>query len=385
MKVEHAAGRITGTRILFLQPSLSHVRYQRRLEKLEELGVTVEIRSFERDIYTGRKIDRDFVSLGHIEHGHYFERISLLLQALFAVRRNLRTFDVVYTFGLDMALLACSARIGIHPRPKLVYEVGDIVEVFLRSGIVARFWRALERLVLDRTDLLVATSEAFIREYFKPIHGHRLPATLVIENKPRLVRRPGSESDQRPDPTTGGCFRIGWFGLLRCTRSMEILSNLVRESDGRFELTLRGLGMAGLDPADWADSSQSISFGGTYVAPNELPEMYAGVDLIWGCFPLLDDDGCERLSGKWARTNRFYEACFFRRPLVSRCDSEDGREVEQHRIGLCVDLRNPAETVERLLSITEEEFAGWRLAIDRLAPSVYSYTDEHERLIRKLR
>lgn len=158
----------------------------------------------------------------------------------------------------------------------------------------------------------------------------------------------------------------------------------MRQSDGRFELLLRGIGMAGLNLDEWDNSSEWISFQGPYVAPDELPEMYGNVDLVWGCFPLFGPDRLELHSGVMARTNRFYEAFFFRRPLISRSDSEDGRVVRGDGIGLCVDLRNREETVERLLSISVEEIAGWRLAMDRLPPAVYSYTDEHQRLIQKI-
>jgi succinoglycan biosynthesis protein ExoL len=186
--------------MLFLQPVASHVRYQRRLENLAELGATVDILSFDRDYYAGRDIQRGYVSLGCLEHGHYLKRIPVLLRALRTVRRALRAYNVVYTFGLDMALLACVARIGIRPRPKLIYEVGDIVEVLLRPGILGRAMRSLEGLLLLRANMLVTTSEAFIREYFKPVHGHRLPATLVIENKPKLVGGFQARPVTRPSP-----------------------------------------------------------------------------------------------------------------------------------------------------------------------------------------
>ena len=194
-------------RLLFVQPVVSHVRYQRRLEMLEEQGATVEIVSFDRDYYAGRDINRGYVSLGYLEHGQYFKRIPLLGRALKTVRRHLRGCHVVYTFGLDMAILALVARIGIRPRPRLVYEVGDIVEVFLRPGLAARAWRKLEGLLLDRSDLLVSTSEAFIREYFEPVHRDRLPATLVIENKPKLAGSIKAENELRSSTSATGCLR----------------------------------------------------------------------------------------------------------------------------------------------------------------------------------
>ncbi len=371
-------------RILFLQPVKSHVRFQRRLEKLEEQGADVEILSFDRDYYVGREMDRDYVSLGRLEHGHYLKRIPLLLRAVYTIRKHLQSCDVAYAFGLDMALVACLARTGIRRRPKLVYEVGDIVEVFLRTGFIARAWRILEGLVLSRVDLLVTTSEAFIREYFQPVHGRRVPKTLVVENKPKLVRSTDSADVRSANTVAEGPLRIGWFGLLRCARSMEILSELVRRGEGRFELVLRGIGMAGLNLEEWAESSEYISFGGPYVVPADLPKMYEDVDLVWGCFPLLGPDQSEMRSGTMARTNRFYEACFFRRPLINRSDSEDGRVIEMNDIGLCVELRNQEETVERLLSISGEQIKTWRAAIDQLPAGVYSYTDEHERLLREL-
>jgi hypothetical protein len=56
-----------------------------------------------------------------------------------------------------------------------------------------------------------------------------------------------------------------------------------------------------------------MEYGGPYNAPEDLPGMYSRIDLSWNAHRVDDNN-----SLLWNRTNRFYEACAFRTPLVAQ-------------------------------------------------------------------
>ncbi len=363
--------------ILYILPVASDARFTKRINALNELGTKSTILAFDRDYYPGKKFDCGYESLGRIQHRRYFRRIIPLVRAFFKIRKRIKYTDVVYTFGLDLLGIGWLSRVCQNKYPKIVYEVGDIRDVLLGRGLFAKCLRWLERFLLKRIDLLVVTSEAYVKGYYAEIQGLHTIKYHIIENKmdgngiSRCV-------DQRKNEKTN-VIRIGYFGVIRCRRSWEILKKAVRMGKGGIRLYVRGIAM-GIENFDReADATPYVTYDGSYVCPDDLVDMYRHIDVSW----VAHHHGKSNLL--WSRGNRFYEACFFNKPMIAQYETEDAKIVSELEIGLCIDLNDVDGTIDRILRITKSDIEQWEKKLDNVTEDIYLYTDEHRALIEALK
>lgn len=366
--------------IVFLLPTTSQPRYHKRISALKRLNIRAKILAFQREYYRGRPFEEGHIRLGAIRHGEYLRRLGPLLRAIPRARLESQGADSMYAFGLDMLALGWLARLGRRKHARLVYEVGDVREVMLGQGLVARMLRSLERFLLRRTHLVVVTSRSFVSEYFHKIQGETGIRYEVVENKVNAGAMPVGQNTYPKGE--GGRLRIGYFGLIRCKRSLEILRRVTEMGTGRVGVYARGIAM-GLDEdgRDILENHPYIQYDGPYVSPDDLPAMYGYVDIVW-TITQYHEGRLENL--RWARTNRFNEACWFRKPMIAQTGTEDGKLVEDLDLGLVLDLSDVEGSVRRILRVEMADLKRWQENIARLPPEVYTYTDEHERLLKEL-
>lgn len=364
LKVKHA-----NTRVLFLLPVIADARFHKRIEALTSLGLNVEVLAFERPYYAGTA-KLAYTSLGKLNHSQYFKRILPLFKALPIIRNYAKLHNSIYCFGLDILLLAWLVRLSLRKPITLLYEVGDIREVLLGKSLKSRLARGLESFLVKKADLLILTSQAYYDHFYKGMLNLSLNYQ-IIENKLEEGFIPARE------PAKARYF-MGYFGVLRCPRSWEIMNNL---AEAGLSVYIRGFPRSPLDFSEdelkAAAASQShLSYEGSYLAPAELPDIYGQVELVWACYPY--EENRQIANSKWARTNRFYEACYFKKPMICQAGTEDARVVEALHIGMAVDLSKPEEVVSLLKAITEEQMDIWRENLNRLPKAIYMYDDEHE-------
>jgi succinoglycan biosynthesis protein ExoL len=366
----------------YLLPVVSHPRFHKRIGELKTLGVEPAVLTFERDYFRGKTPNFTFQSLGRISHGAYRRRLFPYLRALPTIRTFTQNADIVYAFGLDLALLGHLSRARLRARPKLVYELGDIRSVLIGESLQSELARRLERWLVARADLVVATSEEFITSYFAKYHGDQSVRYLVIENKlangvlpaPNQLAIATVERNRFP-------LQIGYFGVLRCPRSWRILQEVIERGEQRFGLYVRGILVHFPNFKDKLHRIKGVTFGGAYVFPDELPEMYERVDMMWVAYPYSSQEG---ENWQWARTNRFYEACYFRKPMLAQAGSADAKLIEKYNLGMTLDLGDVEGSANRILGVTTEDIDEWQRNLETLPSSIYMYTDEHERLLRAL-
>jgi succinoglycan biosynthesis protein ExoL len=284
--------------------------------------------------------------------------------------------EVVYCFGADVAVLAWIVTFAC-PKLTVVLEVGDIRPIMIERGFKGRLLRLLERTLLRRVSLLVVTSARFRDKYF--IAQQRIPVgqVMVIENKvgALLLERATAVSHIR---TVGGPIVIGYYGLIRCRKSWALLERLSSVAPDRFQVVVWGrLAMEEALPLD--QLPMSMSYRGEYRNPDDVPAIYEKVDVVWGAHAHAGT------NSRWARANRFYEACCFARPLIGQLGTADGEEIERRGIGLCVDLEKPDAALQQIMAISDDDLAIWTRASRELDPKVYAYSDEHDELVRRMK
>ena len=209
--------------ITFILPVTSQPRYWKRIKSLESLGCNNKILAFKREYIPINKNNKDYIIIGKLEHKKYYKRILPFVKAFIKIKNNIKNADIIYTFGLDMLFLGWVTRIFTKKRSKIVYEVGDIRSILIGDNIQSLFLRWLERFLIKRTGLLIVTSKAYITEYFEKIQGIRNIKYQVIENKidvNSINKLLFSKYIKKRNVIT-----IGYFGLLNCERSLEILKN----------------------------------------------------------------------------------------------------------------------------------------------------------------
>lgn len=368
---------IVQMKIGFLIPNRTDVHYYKLISALGQLGAEAEVLAFERKYYEGKKYNYPYTFLGRIEHGHYFKRLLAILKAVPTARSRLKGLDIAYVFGRDMLLVCSLAVFGLRRKPKIVFEVYDIQPVLVGISLKSRALRWLERILIRKVCLLVVTSEAFITGYYGKIQGLINLRYLVIENK--LIRGvaalPAQRQMERPDDG----LRIGYFGVIRCPRSLEILKAAARDGKGRVRVYVRGIPIGEVTDIE-SDIKENpwVEYGGPYLSPDDLPRLYESVDIVWACYTYM---GKQVGNWMWARTNRFYEACFYKKPIIAGLGTEDGRVVSEKGLGICVDVSDVRSCVEQILAIAPADLQRWRNNLDKLPEDIYLYTDEHQQLM----
>ena len=371
-------------RILVALQVIGHPRDSKRIAMLQAAGFEVEAVAFERRFHKGRMPTCPVRVLGQVEHGHYLKRLGTMLAAIPALRRAIRANDLVYASGLDMAALGFVAGLWLD-RP-LALETGDVREVQTAKGLMGSLVRKVDRLIADSCCLLVATARGFIDDYYRQWLGVKT-RSMIVENKldlPVVDDAPSGSASYATGnrPILDRPLRIGYFGLLRWPSSWELLRELAVALPDKIEIILAG---HIIEPADLAEKVKQVSnvkYLGEFRSPDDLPGLFSSVDLVWAVYPEIGPDDWNL---RWARTNRFYESCYFKTPIVSRAGCEDAREVQRLNIGMVIDSNDAGEIIRRIEDVTFAMLSEWRNSMAALPASTYVYTTEGAELGEALR
>lgn len=280
------------------------------------------------------------VDLGATRDAAFAQRMSALAAAAPILSRHkqaLQSAEVFYARNLDMLALASWAKAHFRARSRIIYECLDIHRFMTRRDPIGAAMRSAERAMLKSTSLVVVSSPAFVEHYFDRVHPG-LARTMLVENRLPFGFDYGARAGGE---RAGGPLRIGWFGVLRCRRSLGLLLNLAERFPNDVALSFRGA------PArkELPDFEQRIAgyanvqFGGRYKWPDDLANMYHDVDLVWaGDF---HDPGA---NSRWLLPNRLYEGGYYATPPIAPADSQTGSWVEAQNFGFTL-----AEPIEQSL------------------------------------
>lgn len=308
-------------------------------------GETVVVAGFCRDAAPPATVaGAQATLLGRTHDAALGQRIYQVLKNLLRPRRvceAIQGADVIVARNLEMLILAqrVKRRVGAS---RIVYESLDIHRTLLGNGRANETLRTLERRLLRACDLLIYSSPAFWREYFVPVQKTAVCA-LLVENKLLAIDGPTSQSAQVPPP--GPPWRIGWFGNLRCRRTLAILHSLCDAADTKLEVIIAGKP----SPAEFADFAAEINhpnirFVGPYTV-DDLPRLYGQCHFAWAI-----DYFEEGLNSTWLLPNRLYEAAAFGVVPIALAHVETGRWLTAHSVGLVLDETNPEAQLARTLA-----------------------------------
>lgn len=355
--------------VLYLVHDLSEPAVRRRVVMLQAGGAKVTLAGFRRADKLAAGLEAlSPIDLGPTQDGKFAQRLAAVGKAVFqlgARLRGVRRPDVIIGRNLEMLALARRARSLFSADVPVVYECLDIHRLLLGSGNVSRAMRAAEKMLGGDVSLLVTSSPAFVRNYFKRFGQIDAPVALLhnkvleLDVLPGVTAEPsGLPADQ---PATGEPWRIGWFGALRCAKSLELLAAFTRQAQGRFEVVLRGR------PAysEFADfdgfvaGEPHLRFEGSYRNPEDLSTIYGGVHFTWAI-----DFFEEGLNSSWLLPNRLYEGCLHGAVPIAMADTETGRFLADRHIGLRLGEPSVGSLMEMLGAVDIDAYAAMR---DRIA------------------
>ncbi len=280
------------------------------------------------------------VALGATRDGRYLRRIGQLFAALPTVIRNrelLRDADVIYARNTDMLACAVLGRLLTGSKAPLVYEALDVQPIYTGTGTVSRIMRFLERRLMSASSLLVVSSPTFVSRYFEPVQRYSGP-WFLLENKVVMKPAPGGLTlPVRTGPRRRGRWTIGWFGVIRCQRSLAILERVAARLGDRVEIHIRGLpsvthGITAERLQRVANRRSNIKYFGPYNAPRDLASIYGAVDLVWAV-----DFSAAGSNSDWLIPNRLYEGGLYGVPALARKDTATGDIVARDESGWCLD------------------------------------------------
>ena len=323
------------------------------------------------------------IDLGRTADARFLQRIWAVVLTIPRLRHwadTLASSDVILARNLEMLFLAAVARALYAPHAALVYECLDIHRLLLSNGVMGAALRQLERSLLKRCRGLMVSSPAFVREYFQKTN-RTLPKVFIVENKIFLTASEVAKEQQ--SIPTGPPWRIGWFGLLRCRRSLDVLVHALRTIPDLTEVIVAG--KPTLDVFAQGDREFQGIPGLTFLGPYkdeaaDLERLFGSVHFIWA----IDFYEAETNSA-WLLPNRLYRAALYGAVPLAMARSETGRWLEAHRTGILLEEPPHKALVDTIRGMTPARLASAKAALKEIPrAALVAETAECQALVRDL-
>lgn len=353
--------------VLYLVHDVSDPAVRRRFIMLKAGGARVTLAGFRRTQELEDVEGLTPIDLGITRDGRFAQRLGAVAMAATRIAASLKSVaapDVIVARNLEMLALAQRARSAFSSSVPIVYECLDIHRLVLREDLLGRGLRGAERLLGRNVSLLLTSSPAFVSHYFERFGQIDAPIELIenklLELEPRFDLRP---SQVPPLP-----WKIGWFGALRCRKSLELLADFTRSADGRFELVMRGRPALSEFPDfhGFVESEPHLAFKGAYRNPEDMADIYSQVHFSWAI-----DFFEEGQNSTWLLPNRLYEGCRFGTVPIAMAGTETASFLERQNVGLVLSEPSVAALTQTLSDVTTERCAALHGAVLARDPATW--------------
>jgi succinoglycan biosynthesis protein ExoL len=340
-------------RIGYIVHNLNDPAVERRCVMLENGGARVDLAGFCRDAaFSDAIAAREPHLLGETQDSAMLQRaLGTLRSAVFhgPLERYWERCDVIVARNLEQLSVALAV-VGQRP---LVYECLDIHRTLVGAGLAARAVQAVEARMLPRVDLLLTSSPAFVDNHFAATTLN-CPIELV-ENKLLVDSVSDFPQPRQSAPAERIC--IGWFGMLRCRKTLEVLKDMASAMPEKVEVLIAGKP----SPAIFPDFEAAIGGhpGITYTGPYryaDLPDLYGRCHFSWTI-----DWFEEGENSSWLLPNRIYESIAHGCVPIALEEIEVGRWLAGHGAGLRV---AQADAIGKILAkLTASDMARYQTEV----------------------
>ena len=306
----------------------------------------------------------DNVDLGRTYDGNYIQRVRSVFSGaeLAAASGRLADADLIYARNLDMLAAAFLAKRKLGLKAPVMYECLDVHRLLTRNDPVGFIFRRLEGALLKRSRRLVVSSPGYLENYFSRRHRGQYQPVLV-EN--RLAA--GADYGDRPTraataSSPGEPLRLGWIGVLRCARSLDLLLALAQEAGPAVEIHLHGV-PALTEIPDFHERVKGVpnlTFHGSYRSPEDLAAIYAPLDVVWA-----GDFMEQGYNSVWLLPNRIYEGGYYGVPAIAPAGTQTAKWIADADAGFVIeeDLGQSLPALLSRLSADRSEISARRAAL----------------------
>lgn len=356
--------------VLYLVHDLADPAVRRRVLVLKTGGAAVTLAGFRRgenrlaDVEGVRAIE-----LGTTQDGRFVRRAGAVARACLNLRTGLRAVsrpDVIVARNLEMLAVANRAVSLFAGAVPVVYECLDIHRLLLRRDVAGAALRTAEAWLGRNVRLLLTSSPAFVENYFRPLSGIEAPVHLVENQVLDLDGVPPIAEG----PSPGEPWTIGWFGAVRCRKSLALLAAFTRHMEGRFEVVIRGRpAYSEFDDFDrFVAGEPHIRFHGPYRNPEDLPDIYGKVHFTWAI-----DFFEEGLNSSWLLPNRLYEGCRHGAVPIVMAGTQTARFAADKGIGIEIGDATADYLAAAFGALDESRFAARKEALRRVDPRTWTF------------
>ena len=350
--------------VLYLVHDLSDPATRRRVAMLQAGGARVTLAGFRRSEEPVDEIEGvKPIDVGRTHDGRFAQRLGAVASVGLSAGAKFAGIpqpDIIVARSLEMLALARQLKNRMGGNIPIAYECLDIHRLMLRRDAVGSAMRAAERWLGRDVVLLLTSSPAFIREYFER-EGQSAAPVHLLENKVFDLSHHAGTAARPSGMRADGPWRIGWFGALRCQRSLSLLGAFTRAMDGRFEVVLRGRPADGVfdDFEATVAAEPFISFEGPYRNPEDLADIYGAVDFTWTV-----DFFEEGLNSSWLLPNRLYEGCRHGAVPIAMRNTEVGRFLAARQMGLLLEKGAVDDLASALGPLSKASFIDQRATVE---------------------
>ncbi|WP_254413190.1 hypothetical protein [Dyadobacter diqingensis] len=367
-------------KMLFISNNWADAHQQTRLRGLAQAGFVITCLAVYRNYYPVQAAVTP-IKLGKVAHANYTKRFRIYLRLFVQLWKNAPYNDYLYVYGFDLALTILIYKTISRQKTTVIYEIPDIREIFFSNNFAGKLIRKIEKIIIPHIDQLVVTSPDFISEYFTRLRKIYIKNYLVIENKihsDQVLK----DSSTHPLIDLNRKIRIGYFGVLRCPNSLSCLISLAIKN--QFEIIIRGIFMPETSHfEEKIRKSGNIFYHGPYQVPESLEAIYSEADIIWAAYPFSKN---ETGNHRYARTNRFYESLFFKKPMILQKGTSDADKARQlGNIALEIDMNDEDQVISYLsYYLSRDYLESASTSIRNVPESHYQITTEYNNLVRCL-
>lgn len=355
-------------RIAYFAHELADAAVQKRVRMLRLAGSEVTVLGFARDRGAGALSGPEGIVLGETQNRKLLRRLFSVFGAIpraFKAKSAWRDADLIIARNLEMLALVRALTL-FGRRQRIAYECLDIHRTVLSSGLSGALVRAAERFCLRGAALIVTSSPAFERNYFRAIQ--HFPGRIVVAENKLLALTAGIVAGPESQPP----WTIAWCGVLRCRESFDILRDISTKLDGLLRVEVWGAPALDQIPDfhDAVAATPHMTFHGAY-QPGDLPAIYAQAHFSWA-IDYYEAGG----NSDWLLPNRLYESLSFACVPIAVAGVETARWLRAHEVGAV--LESPLRTTlpEFLSALTPERYAALRDAALHLDPAATRLTDD---------
>jgi len=349
-------------KVAYIVHDLHDAAVARRITMMQAGGIEPVVLGFRRTSLAPTHIGgAPAVDLGRTADARLGQRAAAVLRHwLFAgrIEKAVGGCSVYMARNLESLILAARIARG-RPDVRLVYECLDIHRTLLGTRGIDRLIQKIERHHLGRVELIVTSSPAFLANYFTPRFAPPKPA-LLVENK--VLRIAGAATRPALQRQAGPPWTIGWFGMLRCRRSLGLLATLARLSGGEVKVLIAGK-PALTEMPDFervVGDTDGIEYVGPY-RPEDLPDLYRRTHFTWAI-----DYFEEGLNSSWLLPNRLYEGSFHGSVPIALDHVETGAWLQKRDAGILV--HDPIVDLASLFGrLDDAGYAAERARLDQIS------------------